>query len=206
MMYPLVRELAAAAAPCRWRVLGPARQPYYRWLGSPVTDSELAEAYRANTLFDAHPDDPEFRHRFLLDEARATGEPMAEWTAWRICRDNGWWNVFGKRRGRGKDAKAGPPVHDDLVRRDFTAAGPNRLWLTDIAEHATDEGKLYLCAVKDVYSGRIVGYSVDARMKSVLAVRALESEAARRSQVTGCSESLQRPPQRVIGSVRLTCL
>ena len=76
-------------------------------------------------------------------------------------------------RGRGKNAKAGPPVHDDLVRRDFTAAGPNRLWLTDITEHATGEGKLYLCAVKDVYSGRIVGYSIDARMKSRLAARAL---------------------------------
>ena len=38
---------------------------------------------------------------------------------------------------------------------------PNRLWLTDITEHATGEGKLYLCAVKDVYSGRIVGYSID---------------------------------------------
>ncbi len=111
---------------------------------------------------------------------------MAERTAWRICRDNGWWSAFGKRGGRGKNAKAGPPVHDDLVRRDFTADGPNRLWLTDITEHATGEGKLYLCAVKDVYSGRIVGYSIDARMKSRLAVTALESAIARRSPAAGC--------------------
>ncbi|MFJ8150593.1 IS3 family transposase [Streptomyces sp. NPDC096048] len=188
MMYPLVRELAAAAAPRRvtCRVLGLARRPYYRWLDRPVTDAEMAEAYRANALFDAHRDDPEFGHRFLLDEACAAGEAMAERTAWRICRDNGWWSAFGKRRGRGKNAKAGPPVHDDRVRRDFTAAGPNRLWLTDITEHATGEGKLYLCAVKDVYSGRIVGYSIDARMQSRLAVRALESAVARRGQVTGC--------------------
>ncbi|MEV7995362.1 IS3 family transposase [Streptomyces sp. NPDC086077] len=192
MMYPLVRELAATAAPHRvpvtvtCRVLGLARQPYYRWLTRPVTDAEMAEAHRANALFDAHRDDPEFGHRFLLDEARAAGEAMAERTAWRICRDNGWWSAFGKRRGRGKNAKAGPPVHDDRVRRDFTAAGPNRLWLTDITEHATGEGKLYLCAVKDVYSGRIVGYSIDARMKSSLAVRALESAVARRGQVAGC--------------------
>ncbi len=72
------------------------------------------------------------------------------------------------------------------MRRDFTAAGPNRLWLTDITEHATGEGKLYLCAVKDMHSGRIVGYSIDARMKSSLAVRALESAVARRGQVAGC--------------------
>ncbi|MGA5276960.1 IS3 family transposase [Streptomyces sp. enrichment culture] len=192
MMYPLVRELAAADAPHRvpvavtCRVLGLARQPYYRWLASPVTDAELTEAYRAGALFDAHRDDPEFGHRFLLDEARAAGEAMAERTAWRICRDNRWWSVFGKRRGRGKNAKAGPPVHDDRVRRNFTADGPNRLWLTDITEHATGEGKLYLCAVKDVYSGRIVGYSIDARMKSRLAVAALESAVARRGPAAGC--------------------
>ncbi|MFC8008630.1 IS3 family transposase [Streptomyces olivaceus] len=192
MMYPLVRELAAAAAPCRvpvavtCRVLGLARQPYYRWLARPATDAELTEAYRANALFDAHRDDPEYGHRFLLDEARAAGEAMAERTAWRICRDNGWWSAFGKRRGRGKNAKAGPPVHDDLVRRNFTADGPNRLWLTDITEHATGEGKLYLCAVKDAFSGRIVGYSIDARMQSRLAVRALESAVARRGPVAGC--------------------
>ncbi|WP_241748401.1 IS3 family transposase [Streptomyces sp. M3] len=192
MMYPLVRELAAAAAPFRvpvavtCRVLKLARQPYYRWLASPVTATELVEAYRANALFDAHRDDPEFGHRFLADEARAAGESMAERTAWKICRDNRWWSAFGKRRGRGKNVKAGPPVHDDRVKRDFTADGPNRLWLTDITEHAAGEGKLYLCAVKDVYSGRIVGYSIDARMKSSIAVRALESAVARRGQVAGC--------------------
>ena len=111
---------------------------------------------------------------------------MAERTGWRICRANRWWSVFGKPRGRGTNTKAGPPVHDDRVCRDFTAGAPNRLWLTDITEHATGEGKLYMCAVKDVYSGRIVGYSIDSRMKSRLAVAALESAVARRGQVAGC--------------------
>ncbi|MFF9733747.1 IS3 family transposase [Streptomyces albidoflavus] len=201
MMYPLVRELAAAAAPRRvpvavtCRVLGLARHPYYRWLASPVTESDLAEAYRANVLFAAHRNDPEFGHRFLADEARAAGEPMAERTTWKICRDNRWWSAFGKRRGRGKSVKAGPPVHDDRVKRDFTASGPNRLWLTDITEHATGEGKLYLCAVKDVCSGRIVGYSIDARMKSSVAVAALESAVARRGQVAGCTVHSDRGSQ-----------
>ncbi|MFF4743787.1 IS3 family transposase [Streptomyces sp. NPDC001268] len=192
MMYPLVRELAAADARVRvpvavtCRVLGLARQPYYRWLACLVSDAELTEAYRADALFDAHRDDPEFGHRFLADEARAAGEVMAERTAWRICRDHGWWSAFGKRKGRGKNTKAGPPVHDDKVRRNFTADAPNRLWLTDITEHHTGEGKLYLCAVKDVYSGRIVGYSIDSRMKSRLAVAALESAVARRGPAAGC--------------------
>jgi putative transposase len=77
-------------------------------------------------------------------------------------------------------------VHDDLVRRDFTATGPNRLWLADITEHRTGEGKLYLCAIKDVWSNRIVGYSIDSRMKSRLAVAALHNAAARRDDLAGC--------------------
>ncbi|MFG2967093.1 IS3 family transposase [Streptomyces sp. NPDC048288] len=185
-IYPLVKELAADGTPVAvtCRVLKLARQPYYRWLDKPVTDTVLEEAYRAKALFDAHRDDPEFGYRFLADEARGAGARMADRTAWRICRDNRWWSVFGKKRGRIK--KAGPPVHDDLVRRDFTADGPNRLWLADITEHATGEGKSYVCAIKDAFSNRIVGYSIDARMKSRLAVTALENAVARREQVDGC--------------------
>ncbi|GAA1378283.1 hypothetical protein GCM10009612_78710 [Streptomyces beijiangensis] len=181
-----MKELAVDGVPVAvtCRVLKLARQPYYRWLEEPVTSAEFEEAFRANALFAAHRDDPEFGYRFLADEARGAGAVMADRTAWRICRDNRWWSVFGKKRGRSK--RAGPPVHDDLVRRDFTAAGPNRLWLTDITEHPTAEGKLYLCAVKDVFSKRIVGYSIDSRMKSSLAVAALNNAVARRDNVAGC--------------------
>jgi putative transposase len=183
-----VNELAADGIPVAvtCRVLNIARQPYYRWLARHVTDAELAQAYRTNALFDAHRDDPEFGYRFLADEARAAGQPMVERTAWRICSGMGWWSAFSKRKRRGKGGKVGPPVHDDLVRRDFTADGPNRLWLADITEHRTGEGKLYLCAIKDVWSNRIVGYSIDSRMKSRLAVNALHSAVARRGDVAGC--------------------
>jgi transposase InsO family protein len=191
MMYPLVRELAVDGLPVTvtCRVLKIARQPYYRWLADPVTLAELTAAYRANALFDAHRDDPEFGYRFLVDEARIAGEPMAERTAWRLCSDLGWWSAFGKKRGK-NGKKPGPPIHDDLVERDFTAEAPNRLWLADITEHWTGEGKLYLCAVKDVYSNRIIGYSIDSRMKSRLAVAALGNAVARRHaegvEVAGC--------------------
>ncbi|MCX5114725.1 IS3 family transposase [Streptomyces sp. NBC_00378] len=185
-IYPLVKELATdgISVTVTCRVLKLARQPYYRWLERPVTDAEFEQAARANALFDAHREDPEFGYRFLADEARSVGAGMADRTAWRICRDNSWWSVFGKKRGRIK--KAGPPVHDDLVRRDFTAGAPNRLWLIDITEHVTGEGKLYLCAVKDVFSKRIVGYSIDSPMKSRLAVAALDNAVARRENVAGC--------------------
>ena len=79
---------------------------------------------------------------------------------------------LGKKKARGKGRKPGPPVHDDLVQREFVAAAPNELWPSDITEHWTGEGKLYLCAVKDVWSNRIVGYSMDSHMTSALAVTA----------------------------------
>jgi putative transposase len=91
----------------------------------------------------------------------------------RLCRDHGIWSVFSKKRGLNR--KPGPPVHDDLVERDFTATAPNELWLTDITEHPAGDGKLCLYVVKDVCSGRIVGYSMYSRMKSSLAVAALEN-------------------------------
>ncbi|WP_280230635.1 hypothetical protein [Nocardia cyriacigeorgica] len=92
MLYPLVSELAADGIPVAvtCRVPNLARQPYYRWQASPVTDAELTEAYRANALFDAHRDDPEFGYRFLADEAEVAGEPMPGRTAWRNCSANRW--------------------------------------------------------------------------------------------------------------------
>lgn len=187
-MYPLVRELAGDGIPVvvSCRVLGLARQPYYRWLNTPITDSQLDEAYLANTLCDAHRDDPEFGYRFLADEVRTAGHRVSDRVVWRICRDMGWWSVFGKPKSR-KASKPGTPAHDDLVRRRFTADTANSLWLTDITEHRTGEGKLYLCAVKDVYSNLIVGWSIAERMKARLVVAAVEMAVARRrSDVAGC--------------------
>ncbi len=184
-------ELAASGIPAvvSLTVLGLGRSPYYRWLASPVTDSELTEAYLSNAIFEAHRDDPEFGYRFLFDEVTDAGFTVSERTVWRICSENGWWSVFGKKK-RGKRAKVGTPAHDDLVRRDFTAPGPNQLWLTDLTEHRTSEGKLYLCAIKDAWSNRIVGYSISDRMESRIAVDALNSAVARRAMeggsVAGC--------------------
>ncbi len=195
-MYPLVKELAADGIPVvvACRVLKLARQPYYRWLHHPVGDRELAEAYLANAVFDAHVDDPEFGYRLLADEARQAGHPCCDRTVWRVCVTNQWWSAFGKKRGRNGKVP-GPPAHDDLVQRDFTATGPNTLWLTDITEHPTGEGKLYLCAVKDVWSNRIVGYSISDRMKSKIAVDALNMAVARRGDVAGCITHSDRGSQ-----------
>ncbi len=187
MIYPLVSELAGDGIPVTvtCRVLKLARQPYYRWLAAPVGARELEEAYLANVLFDAHRDDPEFGYRLLADEASRAGLVACDRTVWRICAANRWWSVFGKKRARSAK-KAGAPAHEDLVLRQFRADTPNRLWLWDITEHPTAEGKVYLCAIKDVYSNRIVGYSISDRMTSRIAVNALVSAVQRRRDVAGC--------------------
>jgi transposase InsO family protein len=189
MMYPLVRELADDGIPVTvsCRVLGLARQPFYRWLDSPITDTQLDEAYLTNAIFDAHRDDPEFGYRFLADEVRHVDEHagVSDRIVWRICRDHQWWSVFGKPK-RSKASKLGTPSHDDLVQRDFTAVVANQLWLSDITEHWTREGKLYVCAIKDVFSNRIVGWAIDERMKARLVVAAIEMAVARRGDVAGC--------------------
>ena len=188
-MYPLVRELADDGIPVTVssRVLDLGRSAYYRWLDTPIVESQLDEAYLANAIHDAHLDDPEFGYRFLADEVRQLNEhaEVSDRVVWRICRDNGWWSVFGKPR-RGKASKPGTPSHDDLVRRDFTASAPNQLWLSDITEHRTTEGTLYCCAIKDVFSNRNIGWAIDERMKARLVVAAIEMAIARRGDVAGC--------------------
>ncbi|MEI7692487.1 MAG: integrase, partial [Actinomycetes bacterium] len=62
-----------------------------------VSTAERVRADRANALFDARRADPEFGYRLLVDEARAAGVPMRARTAWRICSENKWWSVFGKK-------------------------------------------------------------------------------------------------------------
>jgi len=59
-------------------------------------------------------------------------------------------------------------TEEDLVQRNFTVDRPNVLWLTDITEHPTREGKVYCCAVLDAYSRRVVGWAIDRRCETAL--------------------------------------
>ncbi len=154
----------------------------------------MGRAHLANALFDAHADDPEFGYRLLADEVIGLGHQRCDRRVWGIRAANRWWSAFGKKRGaNGK--KPGPPAHDDLVERKFSAAKPNQLWLTDITEHSTGEGKLYLCAIKDVFSNRIVGYSISDRMQARIAVDALKMAVSRRGDVAGCTVHSDRGSQ-----------
>jgi len=180
MMYPLVQDLAVDGIPVTLtcRVLGFSKQAFYKWQANPVTDREWADAHLINTALDVHADDPAFGYRFIADQLAERGITASENRVQRLCQQEQIWSVFAKKRGLSR--RAGPPVHDDLVDRDFTADAANVTWLTDITEHPTAEGKLYMCAIKDVWSTRIVGYSIGPRMTAELAVSALSNAVALR--------------------------
>jgi len=180
MIYPLVTDLADEGIPVAvtCRVLGFSRQGYFKWRAKPICDRDLSDAYLINDAVDAHSDDPGFGYRFISDELETLGHVASENRVQRLCSMQRIWSVHSKKRGLNR--KPGPPVHDDLVQRNFSAPNINELWLTDISEHPTGEGKLYLCAVKDACSTRIVGYSMDARMPAALAVNALNNALSTR--------------------------
>ena len=127
---------------------------------------------------------------FIADELAEHGIAASENRVWRLCsaaadllvaRQEAWpapqaWTASARRPAEGH-RQARPP--DPRLHR----RGPNIKWLTDITEHPTAEGKLYLCAVKDCYANKIVGYSIDSRMKSSLAVSAIRNAISLRTPV-----------------------
>ena len=160
------------------RVLGISRQAYYQWCANPVSQRDWDDAHLINAALDIHADDPADGYRFIADELARQGFTASENRVWRICSMQQIFSLHANKKGRYRTA--GPPVHDDLVRRDFTAETPNAKWLTDITEHPTSEGKLYLCAVKDCYSNKIVGYPIASHMRASLALAALRNAIALR--------------------------
>ncbi|WP_184778471.1 IS3 family transposase [Amycolatopsis jiangsuensis] len=92
--------------------------------------------------------------------------------------------VGAMRRPRWKRTKP-DEIAKDLVKRDFTAAGPNRKWLTDITEHRTREGQVYCAVVLDVYSRRVVGWSIDSSPTAGLVTNALGMAIDNRAPQSG---------------------
>jgi putative transposase len=75
------------------------------------------------------------------------------------------------------------PTAADLVERQFARSRPDQLWVTDITEHPTREGKVYCAVVLDVYSRRVVGWSIDATQTATLVSNALGMAIGNRDPV-----------------------
>lgn len=180
MTYPLVGELAAEGVPVAvtCRVLGFSKQAFYAWRKRPCCDRDWDDAHLLNVIVDIHADDPAFGYRFITDELNRRGWSVSENRVQRLCQQERIWSATVKKSRAPR--QPGPAVHDDLIERDFTANVANERWVGDITEHPTREGKLYLCAFKDLWSNRIVGYSINDRMTAALAVSAIRNAAALR--------------------------
>lgn len=131
MTYPLVAELADEGVPVALscEVLGFSRQAFYAWRDKPVSQRDLDDAYLVNAIIDIHGDDPEFGYRLLADELERRGYDVGENRVQRLCAEH---KIFSSttRKGRKNGGKQpGAAVHDDHVRRDFTASRPDRTWL-----------------------------------------------------------------------------
>ncbi|KQR96987.1 transposase [Microbacterium sp. Leaf347] len=88
------------------------------------------------------------------------------------------------RRKRGKNRPL-PAPHEDLVKRQFVADRPDKLWVTDITEHPTRTGKVYCAAVVDVFSRRVVGWAIADHIRAELVVDALDMARWRRKPEPG---------------------
>jgi putative transposase len=121
-------------------------------------------------------------HRALLIE----GETVSRNTVARLMRKA---NIRAKTRKRyvprTTDARHDKPVADNLLERDFAAAAPNRTWLADITYVPTEQGWLYLAAVLDVFSRRIVGWSMQDHMEVDLVADALNMALMHRRPAGG---------------------
>lgn len=104
----------------------------------------------------------------------------------RIMAENNWTGECGRRKVRTTvvDAEAKPA--DDLVRQDFNPVEPNSTWCGDVTYIATGEGWLYLATVIDLFSRRVIGWSLAEHMRASLVANALSMASARRGgQVAG---------------------
>src|SRR4051812_37014378 len=90
----------------------------------------------------------------------------------------------GNRRPRPRHET---PTATDLVERMFTREAPNRLWVIDITEHRTYEGKVYCAVVLDTFSRQVVGWSIDSSQTAALITNALAMAIANRDPQSGGS-------------------
>jgi transposase InsO family protein len=186
MSFRLVQELAAdgvrVAVACR--MLRVSTSGYYEWCDRPPSLRAVADEALTVQIREIHARSrgtygvPRVHAELRLGRGLRCGRK-------RVARLMRAARLSGIYRRRWRQASPAAPVHDDLVRRRFVAEAPDRLWLTDITEHPTREGKVYLAAVLDVYSRRIVGWSIADHLRAELVVDALEMARWRRRPAPG---------------------
>jgi putative transposase len=183
MMYRLISaEKARTPVSVACELLGVSRSGYYAWATRAPSDRALSDAWLIEKIKDIHNDNRQvYGSRRVTAELRLSdGLVVSRKRVQRLMRQAAISGLVERKRGRTTIRVPGVRVADDLVQRDFRPAGPDVLWVADITYLRTWEGWLYLAAVQDAYSRRIVGWSMADHMRAELVVDALQMGLHRR--------------------------
>jgi transposase InsO family protein len=157
-----------------------SRSAFYDWRkkGEGPSEADLDEAYLANVIYDIW---KKSRRRYGVPRVTAAlakqGARVNDKRVARIMGQLGIEGISGRRRVKSTRRDPAHVPAADLVERDFSAEAPDELWLTDLTYIATDEGWLYLCSILDVFSRRLLGWSLADHMRTELCTDALDAAA-----------------------------
>ncbi|MDQ6806165.1 MAG: IS3 family transposase [Actinomycetota bacterium] len=169
------------------RMLEVSRSGFHAWEHRPPSDRALSDAWLVEKIKEIHDTNrgvygaPRIHAELRLAHGIQVGRKRVE----RLMRQAGLSGLVPKRRGRTTIRVPGVRVADDLVGRQFRPATANVLWVADITYLRTWEGWLYLAAVQDAYSRRIVGWSMADHMLQEIVIDALNMAVARRQPDAG---------------------
>jgi len=158
---------------------------YYAWRDRPPSERTLRHAWLAGEIAQVHKDSGGTYGAMRVTAELRYGRGI-------IVGHNQVSLIMGRlgvhglpKRRLPRGAKLGKASSLDLVRRRFSSDGPDRLWMTDITEHYTREGKLYCCAVLDAFSRMVVGWSIESSQTALLVTSALSMAIAHRAPGEG---------------------
>ncbi|MBU0702761.1 MAG: IS3 family transposase [Chloroflexi bacterium] len=167
-------------------VLKVSRSGYYAWHTRPPCEREMANQELLEQIKIIHRDNDEtYGSPRIYHALLALGRKCSENRVARLMRRN---DIRAKHKRRFKATTKRNKAHavaPNLLERDFTAEQPDQKWLTDITYIPTLEGWLYLAAVLDLCTRRIVGWAMAERMTSALTIKALEMALQQRKPVAG---------------------
>lgn len=156
------------------RKLKVSRAGYYEWQERGPSAREVADAALTQVICRIHRDSRgNYGAKRIHDELSIEHEVRcSRKRVARLLKQAGLRGVSHVRKNR--SWRPAPPPHDDLVKRQFRADAPNRVWFTDITQHRARDGWVYCCAVLDAFSRRVVGWSIADSATSELVTDALE--------------------------------
>ncbi len=155
------------------RVLGVSRQGYYRYKRRPTSATQLRRQWLTGLIREVHiASRGTYGYRRVHAELTMAMDVQVSSRLVYVLMNKA--EIYGLPGPARVKRLRGIATADDLVNRKFHRLRPNELWMTDITEHPTREGRVYCAAVMDAYSRRIVGWSIDSRQDSTLVVNALD--------------------------------